>query len=71
MTGYALCVVSEESHAPVGRLQGVPALHLVATPFPSFWHSLQDIEENLHPRTMENLTKILAVFITEYLGLDQ
>ncbi|MGH0119938.1 UNVERIFIED_CONTAM: hypothetical protein FKN15_029201 [Acipenser sinensis] len=51
--------------------RGVPVLHLVATPFPSFWHSLQDSEENLHPRTVENLTKILAVFITEYLGLDQ
>lgn len=60
----------EDDHVPFLK-RGVPVLHLVATPFPSFWHSLQDSEENLHPRTVENLTKILAVFITEYLGLDQ
>lgn len=47
---------------------GVPVLHVIATPFPQFWHTLDDTEENMHRPTVENLTKILAVFLAEYLG---
>lgn len=49
--------------------RGVPVLHIIATPFPQFWHTLDDTEENMHRPTVENLTKILAIFVTEYLGL--
>lgn len=49
--------------------QGVPVLHLISTPFPKFWHTLDDTEENMHRPTVLNLTKILAVFVAEYLGL--
>lgn len=48
---------------------GVPVLHLISTPFPKFWHTLDDAEENMHRPTVLNLTKILAVFVAEYLGL--
>ena len=48
---------------------GVPILHVIATPFPAFWHTLDDTEDNLHRPTVENLTRILAVFVAEYLGL--
>lgn len=48
---------------------GVPVLHLISTPFPPFWHTLQDTEENMHQPTIENLTKILAIFLAEYLHL--
>lgn len=47
---------------------GVPVLHVIATPFPQFWHTLDDTEENMHRPTAVNLTKILAVFLAEYLG---
>ncbi|XP_006627681.1 glutaminyl-peptide cyclotransferase isoform X1 [Lepisosteus oculatus] len=58
----------EDDHVPFLR-RGVPVLHMVATPFPSFWHTLEDSEEQMHPPTVDNLTKILAVFLAEYLGL--
>ncbi|XP_074872647.1 glutaminyl-peptide cyclotransferase-like protein isoform X3 [Carettochelys insculpta] len=48
---------------------GVPVLHLIATPFPWVWHTMEDTEENLHPPTVENLCKILAAFLAEYLWL--
>ncbi|XP_069765998.1 glutaminyl-peptide cyclotransferase-like isoform X2 [Narcine bancroftii] len=48
---------------------GVPILHLIATPFPWVWHTMEDTAENLHPPTIENLCKILSVFVVEYLGL--
>lgn len=47
---------------------GVPVLHVIATPFPQFWHTLDDTEQNMHRPTVENLTKIMAVFLAEYLG---
>ncbi|XP_026769661.3 glutaminyl-peptide cyclotransferase-like a [Pangasianodon hypophthalmus] len=58
----------QDDHVPF-LLRGVPVLHLISTPFPPFWHTLQDTEENMHRPTVENLTKILAIFLAEYLHL--
>lgn len=57
----------QDDHIPFLH-KGVPVLHVIATPFPQFWHTLDDTEENMHRPTVENLTKILAVFLAEYLG---
>lgn len=46
-------------------------LHVIATPFPQFWHTLDDTEENMHRPTVVNLAKILAVFLAEYLGFEK
>ncbi|XP_077467125.1 glutaminyl-peptide cyclotransferase-like a isoform X2 [Stigmatopora argus] len=58
----------EDDHIPFLR-RGVPVLHIISTPFPSVWHTLDDTEENMHRPTVENLTKILALFLSEYFGL--
>ncbi|XP_036992688.2 glutaminyl-peptide cyclotransferase-like protein isoform X2 [Artibeus jamaicensis] len=58
----------EDDHIPFLR-RGVPVLHLISTPFPSVWHTPNDSEANLHPPTVHNLSRILAVFLAEYLGL--
>ncbi|XP_036392378.1 glutaminyl-peptide cyclotransferase-like a isoform X1 [Megalops cyprinoides] len=58
----------QDDHIPFLQ-KGVPVLHVIATPFPPFWHTLEDTEDRMHPPTVENLTKILAVFLAEYLGL--
>ncbi|XP_012717576.2 glutaminyl-peptide cyclotransferase [Fundulus heteroclitus] len=62
---------------PVGRIlddhipflhRGVRVLHLIPYPFPSVWHTFDDNEENLDRPTIENLNKILQVFVLEYLN---
>ncbi|XP_077579430.1 glutaminyl-peptide cyclotransferase-like a [Stigmatopora nigra] len=58
----------EDDHIPFLR-RGVPVLHIIPTPFPSVWHTMVDIEENMHRPTVENLTKILALFLSQYFGL--
>uniref|UniRef100_A0ABM5ERH5 glutaminyl-peptide cyclotransferase n=1 Tax=Pogona vitticeps TaxID=103695 RepID=A0ABM5ERH5_9SAUR len=58
----------EDDHVPFLR-KGVPVLHLIATPFPDVWHTMEDTEANLHPPTIRNLSKILATFLAEYLRL--
>ncbi|KAM6988021.1 glutaminyl-peptide cyclotransferase-like a [Tautogolabrus adspersus] len=57
----------QDDHIPFLH-KDVPVLHVIATPFPQFWHTLDDTEENMHRPTVVNLTKILAVFLAEYLG---
>lgn len=57
----------QDDHIPFLH-KGVPVLHVIATPFPQVWHTLDDTEENMHRPTVVNLTKIMAVFLAEYLG---
>ncbi|XP_064293442.1 glutaminyl-peptide cyclotransferase-like protein isoform X1 [Phalacrocorax carbo] len=58
----------EDDHVPFLQ-RGVPVLHLIPTPFPPVWHTLEDTVENLHPPTMEDLSKILVAFVAEFLQL--
>ncbi|XP_051580357.1 glutaminyl-peptide cyclotransferase-like a [Myxocyprinus asiaticus] len=58
----------QDDHIPFLN-RGVPVLHLIPTPFPQFWHTLDDTEERMHRPTVENLTRILAIFVAEYLNL--
>lgn len=62
---------------PVGRVQddhipflirGVHVLHLIPSPFPSVWHTFDDNEQNLDRATIQNLNKIIQVFVLEYLN---
>ncbi|XP_058684314.1 glutaminyl-peptide cyclotransferase-like protein isoform X2 [Poecile atricapillus] len=48
---------------------GVPVLHLIPTPFPRVWHTPGDTEDNLHPPTVQDLAKVLVVFVAEFLQL--
>ncbi|XP_074436031.1 glutaminyl-peptide cyclotransferase isoform X2 [Larus michahellis] len=58
----------EDDHVPF-LLRGVPVLHLIPSPFPAVWHTMEDTEENLDKTTIDNLSKILQVFVLEYLNL--
>ncbi|NWT89367.1 QPCTL protein, partial [Lanius ludovicianus] len=58
----------EDDHVPFLQ-RGVPVLHLIPTPFPRVWHTLGDTEDNLHPPTVQDLAKVLLVFVAEFLQL--
>ncbi|TTK94546.1 Glutaminyl-peptide cyclotransferase [Bagarius yarrelli] len=58
----------DDDHKPFLH-QGVPVLHIIATPFPSYWHTVEDSGDKVHSDTVENLTKVLVVFLAEYLRL--
>ncbi|XP_015263937.1 PREDICTED: glutaminyl-peptide cyclotransferase [Gekko japonicus] len=58
----------EDDHIPFLR-RGVPILHLIPDPFPKVWHTMADNEENLDKPTIDNLNKILQVFVLEYLNV--
>lgn len=59
----------EDDHIPFLR-RGVPILHLIPTPFPEVWHKLGDNGECIDYDTVENLNRILRLFVIEYLALS-
>lgn len=57
----------EDDHIPF-LIRGVSVLHLIPSPFPSVWHTFDDNEQNLDRAVIENLNKIVQVFVLEYLN---
>ncbi|CAM4653939.1 unnamed protein product [Lepidochelys kempii] len=66
--GNAAQGLIEDDHIPFLR-RGVQVLHLIPSPFPKVWHTMDDNEQNLNKPTVDNLNKILQVFVLEYLNL--
>merc|ERR1711909_268694 len=58
----------EDDHIPFLR-RGVPILHLIHAPFPETWHTVADDFSSLDHRRISDITKILRVFVAEYLHL--
>lgn len=59
----------DDDHAPFLE-RDVPVLHLIATPFPRFWHKAGDNAANLHHPTINNLLKIFRLYLIEKLNLN-
>ncbi|XP_061650278.1 glutaminyl-peptide cyclotransferase isoform X1 [Phyllopteryx taeniolatus] len=57
----------QDDHLPF-LSRGVRILHLIPSPFPVVWHTFDDNEQNLDRSTIENLNKILQIFVLEYLN---
>lgn len=59
----------EDDHIPFMR-RNVKILHLIPLPFPTVWHKITDDRKAIDVDTVENLMKILRIFIAEYLHVD-
>lgn len=58
----------EDDHTPFLE-RGVDILHMISDPFPSGWHTPNDNKASLDFRTIENLNRIVRVYIVQYLHL--
>lgn len=58
----------EDDHIPFLK-RGVPILHVIPTPFPDIWHKMGDNAECIDYDTVENLNRVLRLFVIEYLSL--
>lgn len=56
----------EDDHIPFLK-KNVPILHLIPIPFPPQWHTSKDDRSIIDISTVENLNKILRIFVMEYL----
>lgn len=58
----------EDDHIPFLR-RGVPILHVIPTPFPEVWHKMSDNHECIDYDTVENLNRVLRLFVLDYFSL--
>ena len=59
----------EDDHIPFMQRK-VPILHLITTPCPDVWHTNGDNKSVLDYNTIDDLMKILRVFVVEYLQVN-
>ncbi|EOA94806.1 Glutaminyl-peptide cyclotransferase-like protein, partial [Anas platyrhynchos] len=59
----------EDDHVPFLQRGNVPVSPTLPMPFPWVWHTTEDNEDNLHLPTVDDLCKILAAFVAEFLQL--
>ena len=59
----------QDDHIPF-MARGVPILHVIPTPFPPVWHTMEDDGEHLDPATVDDWAKIVTAFVVEWMELD-
>ena len=59
----------EDDHLPF-LLRGVEVLHIIPTPFPHVWHTMDDDGEHLDIPTCEDWAVITAAFAAEWMDLE-
>ncbi|KAI5310371.1 hypothetical protein KEM55_007814 [Ascosphaera atra] len=59
----------EDDHIPFME-RGVDVLHVIPTPFPSVWHTLDDDGEHLDMPTVEDWSTLVTAFMAEWMELD-
>lgn len=58
-----------DDHVPF-MIRNVKVLHLIPTPFPWFWHKMEDDAEHLHGPTMQDWAKLITAFVAEWMDLE-
>jgi glutaminyl-peptide cyclotransferase len=59
----------EDDHIPFMR-RGVDILHIIPSPFPRVWHTMDDDGEHLDPPTVEDWGRIVTGFVGEWMDLE-
>ncbi|KAI0857685.1 glutaminyl-peptide cyclotransferase [Xylaria cubensis] len=59
-----------DDHIPF-MARGVPILHVIPTPFPPTWHTMDDDADHLDPESIGDWAKIITAFAAEWLELDE
>jgi glutaminyl-peptide cyclotransferase len=58
----------EDDHVPF-MFRGVSILHLIATPFPTVWHTMNDDGEHLDMPTVRDWARLMTAFALEWLDM--
>jgi len=64
MTGFV-----QDDHVPF-MARGVEVLHIIPTPFPPVWHTMDDDGPHLDLPTVHDWAKIVTAFAAEWMELD-
>lgn len=58
-----------DDHVPFME-RGVDVLHIIPTPFPWFWHKMEDDAEHLDGPTMQDWAILITAFVAEWMDLE-
>ncbi|KAL2270334.1 hypothetical protein VTJ83DRAFT_2518 [Remersonia thermophila] len=58
-----------DDHVPF-MMRGAPVLHLIPSPFPDVWHTMQDDGEHLDIATVKDWTRIVTAFTLEWMDVQ-
>lgn len=59
----------QDDHIPF-MARGVEILHIIPTPFPRVWHTINDDGEHLDLPTVEDWSRIVTAFVGEWMDLE-
>ncbi|KAF5851081.1 hypothetical protein GGP41_010743 [Bipolaris sorokiniana] len=59
----------QDDHVPF-MARGVEILHMIPSPFPTVWHTMEDDAEHLDIDTVEDWTKLFMAFTAEWMELE-
>jgi len=59
----------QDDHLPF-MARGVEVLHMIPTPFPRVWHTMDDDGEHLDMPTVEDWARIITAFVGEWMDLE-
>ncbi|KAK4204043.1 putative glutaminyl-peptide cyclotransferase [Triangularia verruculosa] len=60
----------EDDHVPFLRKGVDDILHIIPTPFPKVWHTMEDDAKNLDVGTVKDWAKIVTGFVGEWMDLE-
>lgn len=58
-----------DDHVPFMR-RGVDILHVIPTPFPAVWHTMDDDAAHLDVTTIRDWARIMTAFVAEWMDLE-
>jgi len=59
-----------DDHVPF-MARGAPVLHLIPTPFPPVWHTMQDDGDHLDIATVKDWARIVTAFTLEWMDVQK
>ncbi|KAK2629167.1 hypothetical protein QTJ16_002270 [Diplocarpon rosae] len=59
----------QDDHIPF-MARGVEVLHIIPSPFPSVWHTMDDDAEHLDMPTVEDWARMVTAFVGEWMDLE-
>jgi hypothetical protein len=59
----------QDDHVPFMQ-RGVDILHIIPTPFPPVWHTMDDDGVHLDVPTIRDWAKIVTAFVAEWMDLE-
>lgn len=59
-----------DDHEPFMK-RGAPVLHLIPSPFPAVWHTMQDDGEHLDIPTVKDWARIVTAFMLEWMDVQK